>query len=110
MEGAPEDLMLDGAFDNLFDSSSVIFNSNDGTFSFRNDTRGTIFIEGNGKQRHWTIKAINRAGFKESKEKIIPFITLPSENNKHWQLNMIAGTMKFNNLYELISFLNSISK
>ena len=31
-EGAPEDLMIEGAFDHLFNSSTVHFNSEDGLF------------------------------------------------------------------------------
>ena len=42
MEGAPEDLMIEGAFDHLFDSSPVQFNSENGTFSFRREEKGSI--------------------------------------------------------------------
>ena len=31
-----------------------------------------IYLEGEGNKRYWTEKAINRAGFKVSKEKTIP--------------------------------------
>ena len=62
LEGAPEDLLIDGAFDHLFDSSYVQFNSDNGTFSFKKEDRGEIYLEGKGKLRHWTEKAINRAG------------------------------------------------
>src|SRR5664279_1146128 len=51
--GAPEDLMISGAFEHLFSSTSVSFNIEDGTFSFRSDTMGSIYIEGTGK-RYWT--------------------------------------------------------
>ena len=43
IEGAPEDLMIAGAFDHLFNSSAVIFNSEDGTFSFRSEAKGKYF-------------------------------------------------------------------
>ena len=61
--------MIEGAFDHLFDSSSVRFNSEDGTFSFRSEEREAIYIEGDGIIRHWTEKAINRAGFSVSEVK-----------------------------------------
>jgi iron complex transport system ATP-binding protein len=109
IEGAPEDLMLAGEFDHLFDSSTVIFNSGDGTFSFRSDTRGVIYLEGEGNKRYWTEKAINRAGFKVSKEKTLPYILLPSESNFLWKLFKENGVHEFNSLYELIRYLNNMT-
>jgi iron complex transport system ATP-binding protein len=107
IEGAPEDLMLAGEFDHLFDSSTVIFNSGDGTFSFRSDTRGAIYLEGEGNKRYWTEKAINRAGFKVSKEKTIPYILLPTESNFAWKLFNDNEVHEFNSLYELIRYLST---
>jgi iron complex transport system ATP-binding protein len=106
IEGAPEDLMLAGEFDHLFDSSTVIFNSGDGTFSFRSDTRGAIYLEGEGNKRYWTEKAINRAGFKVSKEKTLPYILLPSESNFLWKLFSENEVLEFKSLYELIGYLS----
>jgi iron complex transport system ATP-binding protein len=105
IEGAPEDLMMGGAFDNLFDSSIVVFNSDDGTFSSRRDTKGSIYIEGNNNKRYWTEKAINRAGFIVSKEKTIPYIILPSGNQNYWRLSGKSSTHDCHSIYELISCL-----
>ena len=68
IEGAPEDIMIAGAFDHLFDSSKVIFNNDDGTFSFRSESRGDIFVEGEGNKKYGLQSAINRAGFNVSKK------------------------------------------
>ena len=105
IEGAPEDIMLSGAFDHLFNSSTVKFNSEDGTFSSTKDTSGNIFIEGEGSKRYWTEKAINRAGFKVSKEKRIPYIIIPSESDYSWQLVTETGIHRFITVYELIASL-----
>jgi iron complex transport system ATP-binding protein len=105
-EGAPEDLMIAGAFDHLFDSSTVVFNSEDGTFSFRSDTKGNIYVEGDGNKKHWTMMAINRAGFNVSKEKTFPYVIIPSENNKFWQLSNQTGILEFSTIYELITYLS----
>jgi iron complex transport system ATP-binding protein len=110
IEGAPEDLMIDGAFDHLFDSSPVQFNTDDGTFSFRTDDRGTIFVEGDGKLRNWTIKAINRAGFSVSENKTIPFITIPSAANSNWQLTTESNSAAFQSIYELVNRLRRDEK
>ncbi len=105
IEGAPEDLMISGAFDHLFDSSTVLFNSDDGTFSFRNETTASIYIEGKGKKRFWTEKAINRAGFKVSGIKSYPFIVIPSGKLNCWQLTTPDNTREFTSVYDLIFFL-----
>ncbi len=107
IDGAPEDLMIAGAFDHLFDSSPVYFNSEDGTFSFRNEYKGRIYIEGSGIRRRWTEKAISRAGFSVSEEKTIPYIKTPSDNNSIWQLSTSGATQEFGSIYELISWLNN---
>ena len=106
IEGAPEDLMIAGAFDHLFNSSTVLFNSEDGTFSFRSDTKGSIYIEGVGNKKHWTEKAINRAGFTVSKEKTYPYIIIPSDSNNFWRLLDQSCIQEFSSIYELISWLS----
>ena len=105
IEGAPEDLMIAGSFDHLFNSSTVLFNSEDGTFSFRSESLGSIYIEGEGNMRYWTEKAINRAGFTLSKEKSFPYIKIPSDDKYNWQLITSNSSEKFNSIYELISYL-----
>ena len=106
IEGAPEDLIIAGAFDHLFKSSTVMFNSEDGTFSFRSEPLGSIYIEGKGIKRYWTEKAINRTGFTLSKGKSFPYIITPSNSNANWQLLTGNRTEEFISIYELISYLN----
>ena len=107
IEGAPEDLMLSGAFDHLFESSTVLFNSKDGTFSFRNEMKGRIYIDGKGNIRQWTEKAINRAGFAVSAEKTTPYIITQDEKNKWWTLSTLSGDLEFVSIYDLINYLRS---
>jgi iron complex transport system ATP-binding protein len=108
IEGAPEDLMIAGAFDRLFDSSVVNFNSDDGTFSFRSNTKGSIYIEGEGDMRRWTEKAISRAGFRVSMEKTMPYIIIPSDKNNIWKYSGESYTHECTSLYELIKCLSDL--
>ncbi len=103
--GSPEDLMIAGAFEHLFDRSAVLFNSDDGTFSFRNDTKGNIYVEGAGNKRHWTEKAVERAGFTVSGQMTSIYIITPSDNNDKWRLMSSNNNKEFNSLYELITSL-----
>jgi len=106
VEGAPEDLIIAGAFDHLFDTSTVRFNSEEGTFSFRTEEKGIMYVEGEGYKKHWTEKAINRAGFTISKEKTMPFIITPSETKNYWQLTTAGTVLEFGSVYELITYLS----
>jgi len=107
IEGAPEDLMIRGAFDHLFDSSPVKFNSDNGVFSFRSEEMGSIYVDGKGILRHWTEKAVNRVGFSVSNEMTTPYITVPSKNNKMWRLSCLDTFHEFGSIYELIRWLNT---
>jgi iron complex transport system ATP-binding protein len=106
VEGAPEDLMMEGAFDHLFDSSPVQFNSMYGTFSFKREDNGSIYLEGDGIGRLWTEKAINRVGLSVSEVKTVPYIIIPSANNMKWQLSGNNKEEYFGSVYELISWLS----
>jgi iron complex transport system ATP-binding protein len=106
IEGAPEDLMIAGAFDRLFDSSFVNFNSGDGTFSFSNNKKGSIYIEGEGDMRAWTEKAVRRAGFSISREKTIPYIIIPSGKDTFWKYSGESYTHECISIYELIKCLS----
>ena len=105
-EGAPEDLLIKGTFDHLFESSLGKFNARNGTFSFRSESRGNIYIEGEGTLKHWTEKAVNRAGFTVSKGRTTPFITIPRKNNPYWVLKNEDNETQYESLYSLIRFLN----
>lgn len=108
IEGAPEDLMIQGDFDHIFDSSTVRYNSDHGTFTFRSDEKGSIFIEGEGILRHWTEKAVNRAGYIVSREKTDPSLIIPSGENKNWQLVTSKSVSEFRSIYDLVGGLSLI--
>jgi iron complex transport system ATP-binding protein len=101
VEGAPEDLMIQGEFDHIFDSSPARYNSDQGTFTFFSEEHGSIYIEGEGILRHWTEKALNRIGFVVSKEKTDRYIIVPSGNFKNWQLINGPVIREFSTVYDL---------
>jgi iron complex transport system ATP-binding protein len=104
-EGAPEDLMIDGAFNHLFESASVLFNSSDGSFSFRGEERGSLFVEGDGIYKYWTSEAVKRAGFSISEVTSNPFIRVISDKPNTWQIISDNSIIEFESLYELIRWL-----
>jgi iron complex transport system ATP-binding protein len=105
-EGAPEDLMIDGAFDHLFESSHVKFNSSDGSFSFKGSERAAFYVEGRGLMKHWTEEALKREGFKVVKEMTDPFIKLSSAGRKVWTVESGDSSVEFFSVYDLIGYLS----
>jgi iron complex transport system ATP-binding protein len=107
IEGSPEDLMIEGKFDHLFDSSLIKFNSDSGTFSFLGEVRESVYLPGEGLKRHWTEKALQRAGFSVSERESLPKIMIPEGTNRQWQLFTDNSQINFNSIYELICWLNT---
>lgn len=105
VEGAPEDLVLSGSFKGLFDSDTIGFNAEDGSFVFHNEYRGKIFIKGEGMNRHWTEEAIKRAGYLPAETYSIPYIQTPSERSKEWVLITERSSDRFDSIYSLTRWL-----
>jgi iron complex transport system ATP-binding protein len=61
--GAPEDLILNGALQSVFQSEETRFDPELGTFSLAADKRGRVRVIGNGLPGLWTRRALGRKGF-----------------------------------------------
>jgi len=62
--GAPEDLVLSGAFESAFVSEGVQFEPELGSFRMRAAVQGAIGLHGTGLARVWTARALERAGYR----------------------------------------------
>ncbi len=61
--GAPEDLVLSGAFERAFRSEGVQFDSYTGSFHTRTTAAGVVDLHGSGVPAIWTTRALERAGY-----------------------------------------------
>jgi iron complex transport system ATP-binding protein len=61
--GAPEDLVLRGAFDEAFVSDGLEFDRDHGTFTSHAAGRGLVAVIGEGLAVRWTARAVERAGY-----------------------------------------------
>ena len=105
IEGAPEDLMLEGSFKTLFDDKKVQFNSNDGSFTIRNDEKGKIIVRGEGEKKYWTKKALLRAGYEVVVSESTVEIEVPSPVNSNWKCNTPGFCQEFDSIYELVNWI-----
>jgi iron complex transport system ATP-binding protein len=62
--GAPEDLVLSGAFEAAFAGEGVEFDAELGSFRMRSISRGELRVHGSGTTRVWTLRALERAGYR----------------------------------------------
>lgn len=62
-QGAPEDLVLTGAFERAFASERVSFDPFSGSFHSQRPTAGIVHLHGQGLARRWTERALEREGF-----------------------------------------------
>jgi iron complex transport system ATP-binding protein len=107
IEGSPEDLVLNGAFNNLFDPAIAGFNKADGTFSLRFEKRGALFVQGKGLIRDWTVKAIARAGYTVSDYKSFPYLITPGGETDKWIIVPdTASSVEFESIYDLADWLS----
>jgi len=108
IEGAPEDHMIAHTFDHLFDSSPGKFDPEKGSFCFNNNEKGSIYLEGGGKfEKHWTGKALKRAGFSISEKQTIPYITITGTNKCNYLVSDQNSVRQFESVYGLIRFLSN---
>lgn len=107
IEGAPEDLILNGAFDKIFKGSSVNFSASDGSFTFRREMHGKVFVEAEGIEKYWMGKAANRAGYEISSNPADAELKITLGNdNKKWIVSTDSSSMEFGSIYELVNWLN----
>ena len=62
-EGAPEDLILNGAFERVFSAEGVTFDRDRGSFHTREETCGRLLLRGDGVAALWTRRALERIGY-----------------------------------------------
>ena len=109
-EGAPEDLVLNGAFEHIFDNSIISFDKSTGQIKMVRNNMNEVFVNGSGNAYSWTKKAIERLNFKISdNNKCIIKVNITEKQDKlQWELEINGKKFAYNNIYELNLHLNQI--
>ncbi|MEH2259494.1 ABC transporter ATP-binding protein [Nostoc sp.] len=109
--GAPEDLVLSGAFADTFESEGVEFDVASGEFHLHTSHKGEINLIGEGITAIWTIRALKRAGFQVNQtQNSLPISVEVISNYKQvlWKITNSQTVYTYHSLYEMINFLNSL--
>ena len=99
--GAPEDLVLSGAFEAAFRAEGVTFDAQTGAFRIQSETRGRVSVSGDGLPALWTKRALERAGFTVSSSSESAIAQVEVEAGR-WRLNAGSEIEEYSSLYDLI--------
>ncbi|MEH1833647.1 MAG: ABC transporter ATP-binding protein [Nostoc sp.] len=105
--GAPEDLVLSGAFADTFESEGVEFDVASGEFHLHTSHKGEINVTGEGIAVIWTIRAFKRVGFQVNQnENGLSVEVITQSKQVLWKITNSQTVYTYHSLYELIKFLN----
>lgn len=107
--GAPEDLVLSGAFANTFRSEGVEFDMFSGEFNLHTQYKGNINLIGNDIVSMWTMRALRRAGFKvfqNHNNLPISIEIISTSSHFSWKFTNSNTVTIYNSIYDLIKVLS----
>jgi iron complex transport system ATP-binding protein len=102
--GAPEDLILSGAFQRAFRSEGIHFDINTGAFTINRPAICEIQLVGDGVRAYWTRRALERAGFQvcpESQDFVVTVL------NEGWQLITSHSSAMVRTIDELLKIIDA---
>ena len=101
--GAPEDLVLSGAFQRAF--ADVEFDPAIGSFHLAQEPEGEVGLVGEGIHALWTARALERAGFRVAEDAPTCVEILHDNDDATWRLHTTTGDRVCSTLYELVKCL-----
>ena len=106
--GAPEDLVLSGAFETTFQREGISFDVTTGAFQGHAPPRGKVGLVGNGLPTTWTARALERGGFavvQDDEQVPVHIAVSPHNGTLHWQTMVYGEQYTHTSLYEMLAFL-----
>ena len=101
--GAPEDLVLSGAFQRAF--ADVEFDPAIGSFQLAQEPEGAVGLVGEGLHALWTARALERAGFRVVEDAPTCVEIIRDNGDATWRLYTATGDRVCATLYELVKCL-----
>jgi iron complex transport system ATP-binding protein len=103
--GAPEDLVLSGAFGQAFASMGAHFDAETGTFATGAPHIGTVRLLGQGIAAQWTARALEREGFRL--DAMSGDVVEVEGAGLRWRVTMDGNTTEYETIYDMLAFLKS---
>ena len=105
LEGAPEDLILQGHYKKVFTSENILFDEFNGDFRLKKEYRGSFSVDGPELVKRWTIHALARAGFIYVNKTENAEIQVSVTSSLSWMLINREEERPFSSVYELVYYL-----
>jgi iron complex transport system ATP-binding protein len=107
-EGIPEDLVLDGSFDQVFQFKG--FDLKTGKVHHKPYRNISVNLSGEGHEYLWTKNALERAGYEIGKNSEISINIKASAGSTSWSVTSESINQEYNSLAGLLNSLQSFSK
>lgn len=104
-EGAPEDLVLSGAFASAFQNEGVTFNVSEGAFHVERPHPTPIKLIGSGIYRVWTLRALERAGFAVVENCVDCVEVTAGSHGVRYQVQRGGQSREYDTIYALLAGL-----
>jgi iron complex transport system ATP-binding protein len=110
--GMPEELILDGSFQQAFEREGIVFNTSTGAFGMYRPADKYIMLAAEGVAGYWTRRALQRKGYTvlhpnpASAEQIRLIKTEEYSNGQMWILQQGTSSINYTSLSALIAALN----
>lgn len=108
--GAPEDLVLNGAFQAVFQNEDIEFDPYSGSFKLHRQRAGEVALKGTGLPALWTERALQRSGFcvhRQAGHCPIQVQVTDHAGNPSWTVHIQETSMEYHSLYEVITRLTA---
>jgi len=110
--GTPEDLVLDGTFESVFEQDSFDFDRATGSFTLHQPTKQPVNIYGDEVAVFWTRRALEREGYRvdDSNGNSLQIEALSREGRLEWTLLKESNELSCGSVEELIDKLREITQ
>lgn len=110
-QGAPEDLILNGKFEKMFEKTRLFFDKNKAEFRIERKPGKKIGLRGPDPEFRWTRNALERIGLEVTDRENTSFAVEIEKDNTHlqWALKSEQQTNSFQTIYDLCTYLSGRS-
>lgn len=106
LEGVPEDLVLNGIFEQVFQKDSFDFDRETGSFTIHQPQNGSVSLRGDAIPKFWTRRALQREGFTISKMSSVEIEVRSEGTHKfEWKVSKENEIHTFTSVTELLAYL-----
>ena len=108
-QGSPEDLILNGSFNALFDQKQLNFDREKGDFKIRKTTTRLAIVTGDGERLTWTTKALERNGILVADSTTVNGASLNIQIGMNdWTIEHNTKKQQFTSLYSMCQYLRDL--